>query len=336
MRSRAPYVQQGGWGLVVVDEAHRLRNVYKPSSKIARGIQGAIANFPKVLLTATPLQNSLLELYGLVSLIDPYAFGDLGSYKSRFARLGNEADFGELKARLRPLCKRTLRRQVLEYIKYTNRHALVQEFTPHEDEQRLYDLVSDYLQRPSLFALPASQRQLVTLILRKLLASSSRAISHTLAGLVARVEAMAEEATAAADPAPAPIPPAVSDDDLGRAGRMGRRMGRRRRDQRQRPPIPQNPPPLSAAERALRAELAELRRFEELAHSIRRNAKGEVLLTALRRGFEAAENAQKEKGAPTLQQKAIIFTESRQTQSYLWDILSQTEFAGRVVLFNGS
>src|SRR5450830_1580887 len=81
-------------------------------------------------------------------------------------------DFAELKARLRPLCKRTLRRQVLEYVKYPNRHALVQEFVPSPDEQRLYDLVSEYLQRPNLYALPASQRQLVTIILRKLLASS--------------------------------------------------------------------------------------------------------------------------------------------------------------------
>src|SRR5450756_2285237 len=98
-------------------------------------------------------------------------------------------DFAELKARLRPICKRTLRRQVLEYVKYTNRHALVQEFVPSPDEQRLYDLVSDYLQRPNLYALPASQRQLVTLILRKLLASSTYAISGTLEGLANRLAA---------------------------------------------------------------------------------------------------------------------------------------------------
>ena len=139
-----------------------------------------MAPFPKVLLTATPLQNSLLELYGLVSIIDEFAFGDLKSYRARFVRPNPAHDFAELKARLRPICKRTLRRQVLEYVKYTNRHALVQEFVPSPDEQRLYDLVSGYLQRPNLYALPASQRQLVTLILRKLLASSTYAISGTL------------------------------------------------------------------------------------------------------------------------------------------------------------
>src|SRR6185312_7956329 len=122
--------------------------------------------------------------------------GDLQSYRSRFARLGGDTDFAELKERLEPLCKRTLRRQVLEYVKYTNRHALVQEFVPTEEEQRLYDLVSEYLREPRLYALPASQRQLVTLILRKLLASSTYAISATLEGLVRRLD----DAATAAEP----------------------------------------------------------------------------------------------------------------------------------------
>ena len=99
-RSKEPYVRQTPWDLVVIDEAHRLRNVYKNTSKIALAIKQAVAPFPKVLLTATPLQNSLLELYGLVSIIDEYAFGDLKSYRTRFARLGNDADFAELKERL--------------------------------------------------------------------------------------------------------------------------------------------------------------------------------------------------------------------------------------------
>ena len=158
---------------MTIDEAHRLRNVYKPANRIANAIKNAVADFHKVLLTATPLQNSLLELYGLVSIIDDYTFGDLKSFKAQFSSLTTEQDFNELKARLKPICQRTLRRQVLEYIPYTNRKAIVQEFFPTADEQRLYDLVSDYLQRDRLFALPSSQRQLMTLILRKLLAALS-------------------------------------------------------------------------------------------------------------------------------------------------------------------
>lgn len=195
-RKAEPYIRQTPWDLVVIDEAHRLRNVYKPTNKIANTIKQSIAPFPKVLLTATPLQNSLLELYGLVSIVDEYAFGDLKTYRSRFTRLANDDDFNELKERLKPICKRTLRKQVLEYVSYTDRHALVQEFVPTPDEQKLYDLVTEYLQQPALHALPASQRSLMTLILRKLLASSTYAISGTLQGLAAKLDAAAKEAEA--------------------------------------------------------------------------------------------------------------------------------------------
>jgi SNF2 family DNA or RNA helicase len=95
-RKKEPYLRQTPWDLVVIDEAHRLRNVYKASNKIATAIKQAVAPFPKVLLTATPLQNSPLELYGLVSIIDDYAFGDLKTYRSRFTRLGNTSDFNIL------------------------------------------------------------------------------------------------------------------------------------------------------------------------------------------------------------------------------------------------
>jgi superfamily II DNA or RNA helicase len=325
-RSKEPYLRQTPWHLVVIDEAHRLRNVYKNTSKIASAIKQAVASYPKVLLTATPLQNSLLELYGLVSIIDDFAFGDLQSYRTRFARIGNDADFSELKDRLAPLCKRTLRRQVLEYVKYTNRHALVQEFVPTSDEQRLYDLVSGYLQRETLYALPASQRQLVTLILRKLLASSTYAISGTLDGMVQRLQAAAAAAEAVESP-----PPNLPEDweqldelaDEWEADGDGAAPQERAR---------LTPEQISG----LKREMAELREFHELAKSILKNSKGEVLLTALRRGFAAAAQAQAAQGGPALQQKAVIFTESRRTQEYLFRLLEQTEFAGHVMLFNGT
>jgi hypothetical protein len=95
--SSSPWIRgapQVAWDLVVIDEAHRLRNVYKTSSRIALAIKQAVSSFPKVLLTATPLQNSLLELYGLVSIIDDFAFGDLNSFRARFARLGSSSKIG--------------------------------------------------------------------------------------------------------------------------------------------------------------------------------------------------------------------------------------------------
>jgi len=325
-KSKEPYVQQTPWDLVVIDEAHRLRNVYKTSSKIASAIKQAIAPRPKVLLTATPLQNSLLELYGLVSIIDDFAFGDLDSYKARFARLGNDADFNALKDRLKPICKRTLRRQVLEYVKFTNRHALVQEFVPSPDEQRLYDLVSAYLQRPTLYALPASQRQLITLILRKLLASSTFAIAGTLEGMAQRLEEAAKSAEAV------DAPPEELPDNWEEYDELTDEWDEDDGDDASASDTSLTPEQLAE----LRREAAELREFHTLAKSILKNSKGEVLLTALRRGFEAAAEARGREDDAAFHQKAVIFTESRRTQEYLFKLLEQTEFKGKVMLFNGT
>ena len=172
------------WDLVVIDEAHRLRNVYKPENKTANVLRDALVHAHKVLLTATPLQNTLLELYGLVSFIDDRVFGDLDSFRQQFGALRDAQSFAALKHRIGPVCKRTLRRQVEAYVKYTRRIPLLEEFRPGPDEVRLYDLVSEYLQRDRLYALPNAQRQLITLVLRKLLASSSFAISGALAHFI--------------------------------------------------------------------------------------------------------------------------------------------------------
>lgn len=127
-KSKADDLQRVPWDLVVMDEAHRLRNVYKPSNVIGKALKEALAHAPKVLLTATPLQNSLLELYGLVSIVDDRVFGDLSSFRDQFGALGNADTFAKLRNRMASVCKRTLRRQVQPYISYTKRIPLMQEF----------------------------------------------------------------------------------------------------------------------------------------------------------------------------------------------------------------
>src|SRR3989344_857386 len=176
-KNKEEFIQLVNWDLAVLDEAHKLRNVYR-NSKIAVSIKKSLESVPKLLLTATPLQNSLLELYGLVNILDPYTFGDIQSFKSQFVRLNTEenSNFDDLKERLSHFCKRTLRKQVLEYIKFTNRIPLTKEFTPTKEEQELYNKVSAYLQKDNLYALPSAQRHLMTLILRRLLASSTFAL----------------------------------------------------------------------------------------------------------------------------------------------------------------
>lgn len=187
-KSKADDIQRIHWDLAVLDEAHRLRNVYKSGNITARTLKEAMTHVhAKVLLTATPLQNTLLELYGLVSIIDDRVFGDLDSFRSQFT---NRANHNALRARLAPVCKRTLRQQVQPYVSYTARRAIVQEFTPTAEERELSRFVADYLRRPNLQALPEGQRQLISLVLWKLLASSSRAIAGALATMAERLQTL--------------------------------------------------------------------------------------------------------------------------------------------------
>lgn len=312
-RNKAEDVVAIPWDLVVIDEAHRLRNVYKTSNVIANTLKKALEGRPKVLLTATPLQNSLLELYGLVSFIDEHAFGDLKSFRQQFANLNQSDIFDSLKARLAPICHRTLRRQVTQYVPYTARHALVEEFTPEQTEDQLYHLVSDYLGRDNLFALPPAQRTLMTLVLRKLLASSTFAIAGALQTIARRLKSdLAEqEALSLVD---------ELDEDYEALDETAEEWSE----------DGDTTEPLSCADReALAAEISELEAFAELATGITNNAKGQALLRALRVAFEKVSSL---KAA----EKAIIFTESRRTQDYLLGLLSESEWSEGIVLFNGT
>lgn len=326
IKSKYPYVRQIKWDLVIIDEAHRLRNVYKPNNKIANTIKQAIYDAPKVLLTATPLQNSLLELYGLVSIIDDFAFGDLKSFKSQYARLAESGMFDDLKQRLSPICKRTLRRQVIEYINYTNRIPLLEEFYPFDEELELYNLVTEYLQKPVLYALPASQRQLITLILRKLLSSSTYAISGTMLTMKLRLEALLEKQKQFEDVEQIEEEIITNYDDFNDLKEEWIDDDEGSEDEK---PYKEDEPLSPQQIEEVQAEIIELNKFYELAKSIEKNSKGERLIVALSKGFEKLI----ELGA---NQKAMIFTESTRTQLYIKSILEQAGYSGKIVLFNGS
>lgn len=316
-KAKAPYLKQTPWDLVVIDEAHRLRNVYKPTNRISNVIKGALADRKKILLTATPLQNSILELYGLTTIIDDYAFGDLKSFKMQYNHNLDENDYLNLRRRLAPLCKRTLRRQVLEYIRYTKRIAILQEFFPTKMEQELYDDVSEYLQRPRLYALPNSQRQLMTLILRKLLASSTHAIYGTLCSLIAKLEEKLKRQGIEADDS-------LFINDYEDYESETDEWLDEEEEKAQGAEI-LTPHDIEC----IKKEIADLEKFRDLAFKIKRNSKAEQLFEGLNQGFAQLE----ELGAP---KKALIFTESRRTQDFLFELLEKRGYKGKVVLFNGS
>ncbi len=315
--TKAADVHHTDWDLVVIDEAHRLRNVYKPNNKIANMLKMALNQRHKLLLTATPLQNSLLELFGLVSVIDEHTFGDVRSFRDQFSTL-NAQTFEALKVRLKPICHRTLRRQVTAYVPYTKRHAIVQPFDPGESEDELYHLVSDYLQRDNLQALPPSQRKLMTLVLRKLLASSSFAIAGALTSMANRMKARLKADEELSQAALLPLGEELNED-YEALDETAEEWDEEEAAE-----------PLTIEDRkAMQAEIVDLEEFTRLAVSINHNAKGRALLTALKTAFQKAS----ELGAA---EKAIIFTESRKTQSYLLRLLADSPYADGIVLFNGT
>ncbi|HND54589.1 MAG TPA: DEAD/DEAH box helicase, partial [Pirellulaceae bacterium] len=335
-RTKATEIAAVAWDLVVIDEAHRLRNVYKRDNKIARTIRSSIATRPKILLTATPLQNSLMELYGLVSFVDDHVFGSEESFRELYAKKSDNlspAVLANLRARLAGICQRTLRKQVTAYVSYTRRIPITEDFTPSRQEQDLYERVSAYLQKDELLALPNSQRQLIELVLRKILASSSFAIAATLGTMIDRLQKLEREA--------APAARRVSDvlgEDYEPADEIEEEWTDEPADDAETPGpsisseashSPSGASPQADLLKKLRAESDELASFKALAESITQNAKGTSLLKALRTGFEKA-------GELGALPKALIFTESRRTQAYLLKLLSENGYAGRIVLFNGT
>ena len=295
--------------LIIIDEAHRLRNVYKPENKTGNKLKQALNKHKKILLTATPLQNNLMELYGLISLIDERVFSSARGFKEKYIN-AKESTVSRhfLKEKLTPLCLRTLRKQVTEYVSYTKRLAILTEYDPTAEEEELYNKISEYLRSPKLYALPKSQRQLMTLILRKLLASSSFAISGTIDTLIARLNDVLrdkEETLLLKDYD-------VLDETSDEAGDGSEQENAAELDKE-----------------AIADELKRLENYSALAKSIKRNSKGENLLMALKRGFELA-------GELGGCRKAVIFTESRRTQEYLFNLLSENGYRDKIVFLNGT
>lgn len=302
------------WNLVVFDEAHKLRNLYqKKGSKRARSLVEATEFADsRVLLSATPIQNNLMELYGLSQVIDPHFFGDEKSFRSLYVnRQKNDKALEDLKQRIRPLTHRTLRRQVQEEggINFTNRYSITQDFTPLPAEWELYQDLSHYLQQPNNQAINFRARHLVSMGLRKILASSSFAVAETLKGMIERLEAQK----------------LLNEDALSDIEEIDDWLETRQNDSND-DAFSEQP---AYSNDALHQEIAKLKEFRDLAQSITSNAKGQALLTMLEKALAMTENL----GG---QRKAVVFTESCRTQQYLQALLEENGYQGRTVLLNGS
>ncbi|MET3614758.1 superfamily II DNA or RNA helicase [Rhizobium aquaticum] len=320
--ANADKIHRIGWDLVVIDEAHRLRNVYKKNASAqAKRLKEALSSRFKVLLTATPLQNSLMELYGLVSMVDDHFFGDEQSFRVMYGRGTDKQSLISLRRRMAPLYKRHLRRdvQAAGHVNYTQRLAVTFDFEPHSLEEKLYEGVSGYLQNPDSIAFGSKPNQLVLIGARKTLGSSIAAIAQFLENVIARLkrnqaanEAVVDDIDDTAE---------VKEEIADAAVLTSNDEAQEQEDSDNRV--------VDVDPQKLAAEIAELEGYLALARSIGTNSKGEKLIGRLPEVLD-------EVVARGGKRKAVIFTESVRTQKYLFEILSQNGYAGQIVLMNGS
>lgn len=304
------------WDLVVFDEAHKLRNIYKAAlNSRAAVLKAALGNSQKLLLTATPLQNNLMELYGLISVIDDQYFGSEAAFRAEFASASRN-DLLRLGSRLEPICKRTLRRQVQKagLISYTDRKLKTFDFTPDKLESDLYDKMSAYLSDPSTIGIGQNGRHLVTLVLRKILGSSSFAVAATLDKMIRRLEGRLT----------------VAEEDLDDIDGVSETAAEWQEDSGDSAFEAEASAVADDIEtETLKAEIEELKSYRDLASSIATNAKGLALLTCLNGVMDEIVS----KGG---QRKAVIFTESVRTQGYLRELLEANGYEGDTVVLNGN
>lgn len=302
-----------GFDLAVMDEAHKMRNVYRKSARTAADVRDALHGVKKLLLTATPFQNSLMELYGLTSVIDDRFFGSEKSFRNEY---GKGENLKQLRQRIRPLFTRTLRKDVKEYINYTRRLPLTQKFNATDDEYELYQAVSEFLRRDDLYSVPASQKKLTTMIVRKILASSTYALIFTLEHIKERLMRMLE----AHKTEELNVEELVDEDEWQTYQEFeddSAMVGEERLFDEDEIDVPR-----------LKREIETVEGFIDKARHIKEESKAKALLIALEQSFDKL----REMGA---NRKALIFTESTKTQAYLREFLEANGYDGKVVLFNG-
>ena len=309
--SHADEIHEIRWDLVVFDEAHKLRNVYKKDSVRANTLKDALRPYHKLLLTATPLQNNLKELFGLISIIDDEFFSSAKTFEEQYNAVSTRdtSRYGELKSRISHIVHRTLRSQVQEYVRYTKRIPFVQEYNPSVTELKLYNAVTQYLQRPNTIGINEDVRPLLSMLIWKIMSSSAYALSFTLSKIIERLQQIKAKGAITNS-----IKEALADFEISSDNEYEIQEER----------------PLSEVDiQRINEEISELNQMLELAHAVKTETKAKNLLTALDVTFSKVT----ETGGS---RKALIFTESCKTQEYLRAFLEEHGYANSVICFNGT
>lgn len=295
------------WDFLIIDEAHNLRNLNR--TKRAKRLYALSGGIPKILLTATPLQNSLMDLYGLISFIDPRIFGSEQVFRQRYMK---DEDYDGLKRELTPVLYRTLRKDVADYMHFVKRICRTVDFELSPGEIELYERVNLFLKRDALYSMPASNRGLIILVIRKLMASSSFALVETFEVLKKRLEKLYEGTRSADAQEGFDLFWSFVEDEIDESG------------------FEETEDEDTAAQKAyIQAEMDKVNAIIDVAKRIKTNSK----VTALKQALEIGFSYQRDNG---IAQKAVVFTESKRTQKYIAAELRKSGYSeDDILLFNG-
>ena len=282
---------------------------------MAHRVRSFLRTSPVLLLTATPMQNSLAELWGLVQYVEPTGtlLGDITTFRQVFCadddRTLVPGQEHELQRRLALVLQRTLRRQAQEFLDrpFTQRRCRLYEYEMSNDERSLYDDVTEYLLQPSLYAFAGSQRRLLLIGFHRRMASSIPALAASLQNVAARLRRLKAGKGAA-----------VSTGDL--------------RDLEDEEEIDQasEEQPVPVDRGAVAEELALVEDFITRARSLPHDAKARSFQDAIRVVLELGREG---RGSG----KAVVFTESITTQEYLRKLLLDMGLGDEdVTLFRGT
>jgi Superfamily II DNA/RNA helicases, SNF2 family len=309
---RREFLSKISWDFMVFDEAHRLRNIHKNSNKTANKIYELSKGIPKLMLTATPMQNTLLDMFGLVQFIDDKIFLDKRVFSQKYIK---NQDYAELKIMLEPVLQRTLRSEVADYLQFKSRIGISVDFSLTPMEAILYKLVNDYLKKNILYAIPSSNRSLITIVIRKLLASSSSAVVNTFEVLKERLQKLKETTrTESVDKSLDYFFDFLDDDFDEEEAETEETVELYDRDK---------------VNEFIQHEIDEIDEIITVANKIQTNAK----LNALKKALQIAFSRQRKMG---ISEKVVVFTESVRTQSYLFEELSVLGYDDSMLMFNGN
>jgi len=162
------------WDVVVLDEAHYVRNEDTNRYKLIKELDYGEAFFA----TATPIQNDITDLYNIINLIRPGMLGTRKQFNNRYVADGDNAQIkrgDELQSKLDNVMIRNRREETS--IDFTNREVHTEVFEPSRNEEKLYDAVTDHV-RTHYSSKDA--RHLVLITLQKEVVSSPFAVAGTI------------------------------------------------------------------------------------------------------------------------------------------------------------